>query len=233
LEVKATGAWLAPETETAESDVFDTSFCAVRPVAELEPEVAAVTPVELGEVPPGVGARATLTPDFELAAPESCTVVECWLSTDRLPFPPPTTPELSCVLVVLVSAAPAEAVLAPLRAVVAESGLAEAVAVVTTALGEAAARAVGDALLEPSRAADAESELAATAGALAGEAAVGAPALAEGLAAGEATVLAGLADGLDEGAARGVAAVAAGAGVVGLASVSAVLPWRAGVCEPP
>jgi hypothetical protein len=196
---------------------------AVKPVAELEPEVAAVAPVDLGVGPPGVGASATLTPDFELAAPESCTEVECWLSTARVPLPPPTTPELSCVLVVFVSAEPAEAEVEPLRAAVADSGVADAVgalagvaavvaAELAEGLGDSAVRGVRPAALESPCAAVAESGVADPVALPAGLAAVAVAGPVERLG-----------EGAAEGAVRGVAAGDAEAGVLALLLGEAVV----------
>jgi hypothetical protein len=127
LEVIETGAWLAPETETEAMDVLETALEAFRPVAELVPEFARVLPLDDGRPAFGVAARATLTPDLALAAPESWTLLVCSLSTDSVPLPPAAVPALSWVLVVVVIAPPAKALLEPLRAVVADSGVGERV----------------------------------------------------------------------------------------------------------
>jgi hypothetical protein len=138
FDVKATGAWLAPDTETAAREVFETTFDAFKPVAELEPEAADVVPVERGAGP----VRATLTPDFELAALESWIELECWLSTDSVPSPPPATPALSWVLFVLVWARPAEAMLDPLRALIADCGVCGWVGALAAVAGITGAAAV-------------------------------------------------------------------------------------------
>jgi hypothetical protein len=108
---------------TDASAVCATSFEAVTPVAALLPEFAVVTPPATAPPLVGVGASATLTPERAVAALVSITVLECWLSTVSTPGPLPTTPALSCVLLVFVSARPASASVLPLAAFVAASGV--------------------------------------------------------------------------------------------------------------
>jgi hypothetical protein len=130
-----TGAWLAPETDTAAWDVCVTLLDAMTPVAELFPEVAVVLPPEVA--PPG-GPTATLIPDWALAAPESWTLLEWVFSTDNAALPPPAFPALSWALLMLVCAEPARAVLEPLRALVAGPGVATTAAVPPPAAAAAA-----------------------------------------------------------------------------------------------
>src|SRR5947209_2232995 len=97
-ELMLTGAWLVPSIWTAASAVWLLVFWAVRPVAELLPELAVVTPEF------GVGSRATLRPVWALAAPLSWTEVVFWLCTASGPEPPPATPAEIWVVVLFVCA---------------------------------------------------------------------------------------------------------------------------------
>lgn len=121
---------MRPSIVTAASAVFARVLDARTPVAEVLPEAAVVTPVEAPlAVPPvlvlaaAVGASATLIPDLEVAALESTIVLVCWFSTVKPPVPPAATPELSWVLLVVVSASPAVAAALPLLAAVADCGV--------------------------------------------------------------------------------------------------------------
>lgn len=76
-DVRLTFDWLAPATCTRPADVFETLFWAMRPVATGLPELAVVTPAGTGVPGKTVGARATDSPDWALAALVSTMLLVC------------------------------------------------------------------------------------------------------------------------------------------------------------
>jgi hypothetical protein len=123
FEATVTGALLAPETDTAWSAVLWTALATVAPVAEVRPELAAVTPSGTAPAAEGVGPSATDTPDLALAALVSTMELVLALLVVSEPEPPAATPALTWSFSMPVSALPAAATASPLEASTAVDGV--------------------------------------------------------------------------------------------------------------